>query len=50
LGIENTKNKDSKNILEYFHSKMEEESFDGKDEAILNLGKLIGTLNISVRH
>ena len=45
LGIENTKNKDSKNILEYFHSKMEEESFDGKDEAILNLGKLIDVIN-----
>jgi hypothetical protein len=45
LGIENTKNKDSKNILEYFYSKMEEESFDGKDEAILNLGKLIDVIN-----
>jgi hypothetical protein len=45
LGIENTKNKDSKNILEYFYSKMEEESFDGKDKAILNLGKLIDVIN-----
>jgi hypothetical protein len=39
LGIENTKYRDPKKILEYFHSKMEEESFDGKDEATPNLGK-----------
>jgi hypothetical protein len=45
LGIENTKNKDSKKILEYFHSKMEEESFDGKGEAILNLGKVVDVTN-----
>jgi hypothetical protein len=36
LGIENTKNKDSKKILEYFHSKMEEESFDGKEKLWLS--------------
>jgi hypothetical protein len=45
LGIENTKNKDSKKILEYFHSKMEEESFDGKGEAILNLGKVVDMIS-----
>jgi hypothetical protein len=31
-------------ILEHFHSKMEEESFDGKDEAILNLGKIVDVI------
>jgi hypothetical protein len=44
LGIENTKYRDPKKILEYFHSKMEEESFDGKDEAIPNLGKVVDVI------
>lgn len=44
LGIKNTKNKDSKKILEYFYSKMEKESFDGKDEAILKLGKVVDVI------
>jgi hypothetical protein len=48
LGIENTKNKDSKKILEYLHSKMEEESFDGKDEAIPNLGKVVDVLALDL--
>lgn len=44
LGIENTKHKDPKKILEYFHSEMEKESFDGKDEAIPNLSKFVDVI------
>ena len=44
LGIENTKHKDPKKILAYFHSEMEKESIDGKDEAIPNLCKFVDVI------